>query len=110
VLPYLKGRIEAYCRSYPLVTEPPRLSRPIGDYLANHPFGASKGLPAEQSGQMRTDAAQNGEGYNVTPIHAAAFAVNDKDAAWVDAMCVKHPLATFEQKLALSGRQVPKRV
>jgi pimeloyl-ACP methyl ester carboxylesterase len=67
-------------------------------------------LPAEQSGQMRTDAAQNGEGYRITPIPAAAFAVNDKDAAWVDAMCVKHPLATFEQKLALSGRQVPKRV
>jgi len=67
-------------------------------------------LPAEQSGQMRTDAAQNGDGYKVTPIPAAAFAVNDKDAAWVDAMCVKHPLATFEQKLALSGRQLPKRV
>jgi pimeloyl-ACP methyl ester carboxylesterase len=67
-------------------------------------------LPAEQSGQMRTDAAQSGEGYKVTPIAAAAFAVNDKDAAWVDAMCVKHPLATFEQKLTLSGRQVPKRV
>jgi hypothetical protein len=30
-----KGRIEAYGRSSPLVTEPPRLSRPIGDYLAN---------------------------------------------------------------------------
>jgi len=67
-------------------------------------------LPAEQSGQMRTDAAQNGEGYKITPIPAAAFAVNDRDAAWVDAMCVKHPLATFEQKLALSGRQVPKQV
>jgi pimeloyl-ACP methyl ester carboxylesterase len=67
-------------------------------------------LPAEQSGQMRTDAAQNGEGYKVTPIPAAAFAVNEKDAAWVDAMCVKQPLATFEQKLPLSGRQVPKRV
>jgi hypothetical protein len=25
-------------------------------------------------------------------------------------MCVKQPPATFEQKLALSGRQVPKRV
>jgi hypothetical protein len=25
-------------------------------------------------------------------------------------MCVKQPLATFEQKLALSGRQVPKGV
>ena len=35
VLPYLKGRIEAYCRPSPLITEPPRLSRPIGDYLAN---------------------------------------------------------------------------
>jgi pimeloyl-ACP methyl ester carboxylesterase len=67
-------------------------------------------LPAEQSEQMRTDAAQNGEGYKVTPISAAAFAVNDKDAAWVDAKCVKHPLATLEQKLALSGLRVPKRV
>ncbi len=67
-------------------------------------------LPAEQSEQMRTDAAQNGEGYMVTPIPAARFAVNAADAAWVDAMCVKQPLATFEQNLALGGRQVPKRV
>jgi pimeloyl-ACP methyl ester carboxylesterase len=67
-------------------------------------------MPAEQSGQMRTDAAQNGEGYKVTPIPAAAFAVNARDAAWIDAMCVKQPLATFEQKLALGGGQVPKRV
>jgi pimeloyl-ACP methyl ester carboxylesterase len=67
-------------------------------------------LPAEQSARMRTDAAQNGEGYKVTPIPATAFAVNAKDIAWVDAMCVKQPLATFEQKLVLSGRQVPKRV
>jgi pimeloyl-ACP methyl ester carboxylesterase len=67
-------------------------------------------LPAEQSDQMRTDAARNGEGYKVAPIPAAHFAVNAEDAAWVDAMCVKQPLATFEQKLALSGRQVPKRV
>ena len=28
----------------------------------------------------------------------------------VDAMCVKQPLATFEQKLEVSARQVPKRV
>ena len=66
-------------------------------------------LPAEQSAGMRADAAQNGEGYKVTPIPAAAFAVNAKDAAWVDAMCVKQPLATFEQKLILSGRQVRRR-
>jgi pimeloyl-ACP methyl ester carboxylesterase len=67
-------------------------------------------LPAERSEQMRTDAAQNGEGYKVTPIPATAFAVNAEDVAWVDAMCVKQPLATFEQKLALNGRQGPKRV
>ena len=60
-------------------------------------------LPAEQSAGMRADAEQNGEGYKVTPIPAAAFAVNAKDAAWVDAMCVKQPLATFEQKLIFSA-------
>src|SRR5262249_54302347 len=67
-------------------------------------------LPVEQSERMRTDAVQNGEGYKVTPIAAARFAVNAEDAPWGDAMCVKQPLATFEQKLALSGRQGPKRV
>jgi pimeloyl-ACP methyl ester carboxylesterase len=66
--------------------------------------------PAEVSARMRADAAQNGEGYKITPIPAARFAVNEKDAAWVDAMCVKQPLATFEQKVALSDRQWPKRV
>jgi len=66
--------------------------------------------PAERSRQMRDDAAQNGEGYKITPIPAAAFAVNAQDAAWVDAMCVKQPLATFEQKLALRGRPAGKRV
>jgi pimeloyl-ACP methyl ester carboxylesterase len=66
-------------------------------------------LPAEQAQTMRNDAAQNGDGYKITPIPAAAFAVNAQDAAWVDAMCVKQPLATFEQKLAISGRDVPTR-
>jgi len=67
-------------------------------------------LPAEQSKGMRDDAAQNGEGYKISPIPAAAFAVNEKDVSWVDAMCVKHPLATFEQKLALGGAQPAKRI
>lgn len=59
---------------------------------------------------MRDDAARNGEGYKITPISAAAFAVNAQDAAWVDAMCVKQPLATFEQKLRVTGPPVAKRV
>ena len=65
---------------------------------------------AEHSRRMRDDAVQSGEGYKVTPVPAAVFAVNAQDAAWVDAMCVKQPLATFEQKLEVTGPQVPKRV
>jgi pimeloyl-ACP methyl ester carboxylesterase len=65
---------------------------------------------AEHSRRMRDDAAQNGEGYKITPIPAAAFAVNAQDAAWVDAMCVKQPLATFEHKLEVTSPQIPKRV
>jgi pimeloyl-ACP methyl ester carboxylesterase len=66
--------------------------------------------PAEHSRRMRDDAAQNGEGYKITPVSAVAFAVNAEDAAWVDAMCVKQPLATFEQKLKVTDPQVAKRV
>ena len=58
--------------------------------------------PAMQAG-LRDDARQNGDGYLVTPITAEFFQVNAKDAAWVDRMCVKHPLACFEQKIALTG-------
>ncbi|MGD0105201.1 MAG: hypothetical protein ABSC06_14330 [Rhodopila sp.] len=46
----------------------------------------------------------------MTPLSAARFKVNAEDAARVDAMCVKHPLATFEQKLDLGGGHVPKRM
>jgi pimeloyl-ACP methyl ester carboxylesterase len=44
---------------------------------------------AEVAERMRSDAVQNGEGYMITPIPAARFAVNAADAGWVDAMCVK---------------------
>ncbi len=57
----------------------------------------------ETRAAFREDAQQNGEGYLMTPIPAAVFNVNPKDAGWVDRMCVKHPLACFEQKISLSG-------
>ena len=60
-------------------------------------------LPPELLAGMRDDAKQSGEGYLMTPIPAEGFKVNEKDAAWVDRMCVKHPLACFEQKIALTG-------
>jgi pimeloyl-ACP methyl ester carboxylesterase len=37
------------------------------------------------------------------PVSAAVFRVNEKDRAFVDAMCTPHPLATFTDKIALTG-------
>jgi len=53
--------------------------------------------------EMRADAVQNGDGYKLSPIPAKVFQVNKHDAGWVDAVCVKHPLACMEQKIVLTG-------
>jgi pimeloyl-ACP methyl ester carboxylesterase len=37
------------------------------------------------------------------PVSAAVFRVNEKDRAWVDAMCTPHPLATFTDKITVTG-------
>jgi pimeloyl-ACP methyl ester carboxylesterase len=39
----------------------------------------------------------------VPPRSAEAFGVNEADRAWVDSLCVPHPIATFTDKVALSG-------
>ena len=47
----------------------------------------------------------------VPPRPAALFHVNEKDRAWVDAMCTPHPLATMLDKIALTGarERIPKK-
>ena len=47
-------------------------------------------------------AAQKGE-ISVPPRTAAQFLVNEKDRAWVDAMCRPHPIGTMTDKIALTG-------
>jgi pimeloyl-ACP methyl ester carboxylesterase len=37
------------------------------------------------------------------PVSAAVFRVNEKDRAWVDAMCTPHPLATLTDKATITG-------
>jgi pimeloyl-ACP methyl ester carboxylesterase len=37
------------------------------------------------------------------PVPAAVFQVNEKDRAWVDAMCTPHPVATLTDKITVSG-------
>jgi hypothetical protein len=39
----------------------------------------------------------------VPPRSAAAFLVNEKDQAWVDAMCVPQPIGTMTESMVLSG-------
>jgi hypothetical protein len=60
-------------------------------------------FPPEYAQLMRQDARQNGDGYMLTPPTAERVNLNAADVAWANAMCGKHPLACFEQKVALSG-------
>jgi pimeloyl-ACP methyl ester carboxylesterase len=47
--------------------------------------------------------AQDTGAPGVPPRPAAAFGVNEKDRAWVDSLTGPQPLATFTDKLALTG-------
>lgn len=51
--------------------------------------------------QLKAASARGDLG--VPPRSAAAFLVNEKDQAWVDAMCVPQPIGTMTEKLTLSG-------
>jgi pimeloyl-ACP methyl ester carboxylesterase len=66
-------------------------------------------LPMEQRDLQVELARQQGEGWKVPPIPAEVFNVNLTDRAWVDRQCTPQPLATFSQKLALTGglRSIP---
>ena len=48
-------------------------------------------------------AAQQKGALGVAPRPAEAFGVNEKDRAWVDAMCVPQPIGTFAEAMAISG-------
>jgi pimeloyl-ACP methyl ester carboxylesterase len=49
-------------------------------------------------------AARRGD-IAIPPRSAAAFQVNERDRAWVDAKCTPHPMGTFSQKLRLTGKR-----
>ena len=57
------------------------------------------------SGAVRDNlkiAAERGD-LGVPARSAAAFLVNEKDQAWVDAMCVPQPIGTMTEKMTLTG-------
>lgn len=59
--------------------------------------------PREQVAGMRALAAEKGSGWQLPPIPGAVFHVNLADRAWMDGQCTWQPLATFEQKIQLTG-------
>jgi pimeloyl-ACP methyl ester carboxylesterase len=64
-----------------------------GQALADIALGAA--------GLVRT-ATERGQ-IAVPPFSAESFRVNEKDRAWVDAMCTPQPIATFTEKLLAEG-------
>ncbi len=58
-------------------------------------------MPADRVAQFRDGVREKGAGWLIPPIPAASFDVNPADRAWVDRLCVPHPLACFEQQLLL---------
>ena len=62
-------------------------------------------LAAKASQRVReaiAAAVEKGETV-IKPVSAAVFRVNEKDRGWVDAMCTPHPLATFTDKITITG-------
>jgi len=57
-------------------------------------------VPAEQGPAMRQQAQ---DGWKVPPIPAEVFQVNARDAAWVNGQCTPQSLATFEERIKLTG-------
>ena len=57
-----------------------------------------------QSRAPKGDGRRRGKGRSGRkPVPAAAFKVNEKDRAWVDAQCTPHPLAAVAQKIEATG-------
>jgi pimeloyl-ACP methyl ester carboxylesterase len=60
-------------------------------------------LPPEQREQQVEGTEQSGQGWQVPPIPAAAFNVNENDRDWVDRQSTAQSIATFQQPLKLAG-------
>jgi pimeloyl-ACP methyl ester carboxylesterase len=60
-------------------------------------------LPAPMREAQIEGTGQTGEGWKVPPIPAEAFHVNARDLDWVNRQCTPQPLATFQQRIHLTG-------
>jgi pimeloyl-ACP methyl ester carboxylesterase len=84
-----------------------QLREAIGSIVFLDAFVPESGdsLAAKASQPVREAIAalvEKGE-QTMKPVSAAVFRVNEKDRAWVDAMCTPHPVATLTDKITVSG-------
>jgi len=66
-------------------------------------------MPSETAARMLERVNGIGEGWKAPPVPAEVFQVNEADRDWVDAQCTFQSLATFQQRLRLTGgiKQIP---
>jgi pimeloyl-ACP methyl ester carboxylesterase len=61
-------------------------------------------VPTEVAQALRDQARATGEGWKLNPIPAQFFGVRDpRNVAWVDAQCTPQAMATFEERIKLTG-------
>jgi pimeloyl-ACP methyl ester carboxylesterase len=83
----------------------------VGDRIASIVFldafvpenGESLSATASQPTKDAVAAAVARGEYLIKPVPAVAFRVNEKDRAWVDAKCTPHPVASFTDKISITG-------
>ncbi len=84
-----------------------KIERAIGSFVLLDAFFPENGLALVDivSAPVRDGvlAARKSGATSLPPRAAAAFNVNEKDRAWVDAQCTPQPLQSFVQKLTLTG-------
>ena len=61
-------------------------------------------VPSQVAQAIRDQAKAIGEGWKVNPIPAHILGVRDlQDVSWVDAQCTPQAIATFEERIKLTG-------
>jgi pimeloyl-ACP methyl ester carboxylesterase len=73
--------------------------------------GQSIGDTATQPTRDAIAAAVQRGDPTIKPVTAAVFRVNERDRAWVDAMCTPHPIASLTDKVIATGarERIPKK-
>jgi pimeloyl-ACP methyl ester carboxylesterase len=61
-------------------------------------------VPSEVAQAVRDQAIATGEGWKMSPIPARMLGVRDpQNVAWIDAQCTPQAIATFEERIQLTG-------